>query len=111
LAGERLRQWLLRVLGVKKARHRPSHLEDRTYRLPTTAAFKSFQRGFVWKPTQVRDLAESLWCNYPIGSSLVWNSHGPPSSRIPIVTASRPTNQPLRLIDAREVMTRGERRT
>jgi uncharacterized protein with ParB-like and HNH nuclease domain len=20
-----------------------------------------FQRGFVWKPTQVRDLAESLW--------------------------------------------------
>ena len=36
-----------------------------------------FQRGFVWKATQVRDLAESLWFDYPIGSLLVWNSHGP----------------------------------
>ena len=26
-----------------------------------------FQRGFVWKTTQVRDLAESLWYDYPIG--------------------------------------------
>lgn len=32
-----------------------------------------FQRGFVWKSTQVRDLAESLWLDYPIGSLLVWN--------------------------------------
>jgi uncharacterized protein with ParB-like and HNH nuclease domain len=24
-----------------------------------------FQRGFVWKATQVRDLIESLWLNYP----------------------------------------------
>ena len=36
-----------------------------------------FQRGFVWKATQVRDLAESLWFDYPIGSLLVWNSRGP----------------------------------
>ncbi|MFH0939473.1 MAG: DUF262 domain-containing protein [Planctomycetota bacterium] len=36
-----------------------------------------FQRGFVWKPTQVRDLLESLWLDYPIGSLLVWNSSGP----------------------------------
>lgn len=33
-----------------------------------------FQRGFVWKATQVRDLVESLWLNYPIGSLLVWDS-------------------------------------
>lgn len=33
-----------------------------------------FQRGFVWKATQVRDLAESLWLEFPIGSLLVWNS-------------------------------------
>jgi hypothetical protein len=33
-----------------------------------------FQRGFVWKTTLVRDLAESLWYDYPIGSLLVWNS-------------------------------------
>jgi len=36
-----------------------------------------FQRGFVWKATQVRDLAESLWYDYPIGALLVWNSRGP----------------------------------
>lgn len=36
-----------------------------------------FQRGFVWTSTQVRDLAESLWLNYPIGSLLVWNSKEP----------------------------------
>lgn len=36
-----------------------------------------FQRGFVWKATQVRDLAESLWYDYPIGSLLVWNSRMP----------------------------------
>jgi hypothetical protein len=36
-----------------------------------------FQRGFVWKPTQVRDLVESLWYDYPIGSLLVWNSRSP----------------------------------
>lgn len=33
-----------------------------------------FQRGFVWKATQVRDLAESLWLNYPIGSVLIWDA-------------------------------------
>lgn len=36
-----------------------------------------FQRGFVWNSTQVRDLLESLWLDYPIGSFLVWNSAGP----------------------------------
>jgi hypothetical protein len=36
-----------------------------------------FQRGFVWKSTQIRDLLESLWLDYPIGSLLVWNSTGP----------------------------------
>lgn len=33
-----------------------------------------FQRGFVWKATQVRDLIESLWLNYPVGTLLVWDS-------------------------------------
>ncbi len=31
-----------------------------------------FQRGFVWKSPAVRDLAESLWLDYPIGSLLLW---------------------------------------
>jgi hypothetical protein len=31
-----------------------------------------FQRGFVWTPQKVRDLADSLWRGYPIGSLLLW---------------------------------------
>src|ERR1700730_8754062 len=40
-----------------------------------------FQRGFVWRPPKVRDLAESLWMEYPIGSFLVWNSPAPAKPR------------------------------
>jgi hypothetical protein len=29
-----------------------------------------FQRGFVWGPPKVRDLASSLWMEYPVGSFL-----------------------------------------
>ena len=39
-----------------------------------TWSIPEFQRGFVWKATQVRDLAESLWLGYPVGSLLLWNS-------------------------------------
>lgn len=42
-----------------------------------------FQRGFVWKPTQVKELAESLYRGFPIGSLLLWNSTGNVSSRGP----------------------------
>ncbi len=31
-----------------------------------------FQRSFVWKPNQVRDLAESLCDTFPIGTILCW---------------------------------------
>lgn len=41
-----------------------------------------FQRGFVWKPAQARDLAESLWLDYPIGSILIWNSRTGVQERI-----------------------------
>jgi hypothetical protein len=41
-----------------------------------------FQRGFVWKPTQVRDLAESLWMDFPVGSLLIWDSHDAVEERI-----------------------------
>jgi hypothetical protein len=44
------------------------HAVSHTWSVP------EFQRGFVWKATQVRDLAESLWLNYPIGNVLIWDS-------------------------------------
>jgi hypothetical protein len=31
-----------------------------------------FQRGFIWKPRQLCDLADSLYRDYPIGSLLLW---------------------------------------
>jgi hypothetical protein len=31
-----------------------------------------FQRGFIWKRRQVRDLADSLYRDYPMGSLLLW---------------------------------------
>ncbi|MGH8543562.1 MAG: GmrSD restriction endonuclease domain-containing protein [Gammaproteobacteria bacterium] len=33
-----------------------------------------FQRGFVWTPQKVRDLIDSLWRGYPVGSFLIWYS-------------------------------------
>ena len=41
-----------------------------------------FQRGFVWKATQVRDLAESLWLDFPVGSLLLWNSETHQEERV-----------------------------
>ncbi len=57
-----------------------------------------FQRGFVWKSTQVRDLAESLWLDYPIGSLLVWNSAQSTEERVAI-DAQRPS---LWLVDGQQ---------
>ncbi len=33
-----------------------------------------FQRQFVWQPSQVCGLADSLWRNYPVGALLLWRS-------------------------------------
>lgn len=54
-----------------------------------TWSIPEFQRGFVWKAVQVRDLAESLWLDYPIGSLLVWNS-GKPVEEHTALDAQRP---------------------
>lgn len=37
-----------------------------------------FQRGFVWTRKQVRNLMESLYEDYPIGSMLVWKTKADP---------------------------------
>jgi hypothetical protein len=33
-----------------------------------------FQRGFVWRSEQVRDLVDSLYRDYPVGSMLAWDA-------------------------------------
>jgi uncharacterized protein with ParB-like and HNH nuclease domain len=35
----------------------------------------AFQRGFVWDQTQISELLDSIYYNYPIGSILLWSSH------------------------------------
>ena len=60
-----------------------------------------FQRGFVWKTTQVRDLAESLWLDYPIGSLLVWNSEDHAEERV-VTDAQRPN---LWVVDGQQRVT------
>lgn len=37
-------------------------------------AIPEIQRPFVWKPTQVRDLMDSLYKGYPTGYIILWNS-------------------------------------
>lgn len=37
-------------------------------------AIPEIQRPFVWKTSQVRDLLDSLYKNYPIGYLIVWNN-------------------------------------
>lgn len=66
-----------------------------------TWSIPEFQRGFVWKATQVRDLAESLWLDYPIGSLLVWNSQKHAEERI-VRDAQRPT---LWVVDGQQRVT------
>jgi len=66
-----------------------------------TWSIPEFQRGFVWKATQVRDLAESLWLDYPIGSLLVWNSQKRTEERI-VRDAQRPT---LWVVDGQQRVT------
>jgi hypothetical protein len=40
-----------------------------------------FQRAFVWGPEKVKDLVDSLWRRYPIGTVLLWDSSGYTSPR------------------------------
>ena len=50
-----------------KAREIVEHAVSHSWSVP------EFQRGFVWKATQVRNLAEPLWLDYPIGNVLIWD--------------------------------------
>lgn len=65
------------------------------------------QRGYVWKPTQVAKLIDSLYREYPTGSFLFWKTSEAPVSRdFAIDGASpRPGIQPLYLLDGQQRLT------
>ena len=50
------------------------------------------QRAYVWKPTQVAKLIESLYRGYPSGSLLFWRTLETPETRA--VAANAPTAAP-----------------
>jgi len=51
--------------------HIVKHIDDATLGVLNVP---EFQRRFVWKPSKVRDLVDSLWRGYPIGTLLLWES-------------------------------------
>ncbi|MEU9887671.1 DUF262 domain-containing protein [Sphaerisporangium sp. NPDC051011] len=65
------------------------------------------QRGYVWKPTQVAKLVESLYRGYPTGSLLFWRTEEDPTTRrVAIGTAqAQPAVQPLYLLDGQQRLT------
>ena len=65
------------------------------------------QRAYVWKPTQVAKLIESLYRGYPSGSLLLWCAPEAPRTR-PMAgdaPSGTPTVQPLYLLDGQQRLT------
>lgn len=65
------------------------------------------QRGYVWKPTQVAKLIDSLYRGYPSGSLLFWKATETPETREVAIGASpdEPKVPPLYLLDGQQRLT------
>ena len=65
------------------------------------------QRKYVWKATQVRELIDSVYRDYPSGSILVWESDELPQVKEPNVVASSalPLGKRLLLLDGQQRIT------
>ncbi|MEU4537053.1 DUF262 domain-containing protein [Streptosporangium sp. NPDC023825] len=65
------------------------------------------QRGYVWKPTQVAKLIESLYRGYPSGSLLCWRTLEEPATRDVAIAGDQanPAVQPLFLLDGQQRLT------
>lgn len=56
-----------------------------------------FQRDFIWDPERVKLLAESLYCDYPVGSFLLWDSSNYQEAR-----AANSSQKPLWIVDGQQ---------
>ena len=65
------------------------------------------QREYVWKPTQVAKLMDSIYRGYPFGSLLFWQTDDMPEIREMAVTGldARPARPPLFLLDGQQRLT------
>lgn len=54
-------------------------------------ALPDMQREFIWENTQIRDLADSLYKNHPIGMILLWQTN--PDNNVPITAIDDTTQE------------------
>ncbi|WP_030490599.1 GmrSD restriction endonuclease domain-containing protein [Micromonospora chokoriensis] len=65
------------------------------------------QREYVWKPTQVAKLMDSIYRGYPFGSLLFWETDDVPETREMFVSGPEraPSKPPLFLLDGQQRLT------
>ncbi|MFI7609389.1 DUF262 domain-containing protein [Micromonospora sp. NPDC049366] len=65
------------------------------------------QREYVWKPTQVAKLMDSIYRGYPFGSLLFWETDDAPATRDMFVSGPEqaPSKPPLFLLDGQQRLT------
>jgi hypothetical protein len=65
------------------------------------------QRAYVWRPTQVAKLIDSMYRGYPVGSLLFWRADEAPASRALDVTNGSTASMfaPLYLLDGQQRLT------
>lgn len=54
-------------------------------------ALPDMQREFIWDNSQIRDLADSLYKNHPIGMVLLWQTN--PDDNVPITAIDDTTKE------------------
>jgi hypothetical protein len=66
----------------------------------------SIQRDYVWARTDVRDLLDSLYRNYPVGALLLWKTTlEPPFRKASVVQSAEAKHKPLYLLDGQQRLT------
>src|SRR5689334_1743312 len=65
------------------------------------------QRDYVWRPTQVAKLVDSLYRGFPCGSLLFWQADDAPITRDLMVSGQpgTPFRQPIYLLDGQQRLT------
>jgi hypothetical protein len=72
----------------------------------TEIRLPELQRSYVWRPTQVAKLVDSLYRGFPFGSLLFWQSDEAPVTRAMAVAATEaPIKPPLYLLDGQQRLT------
>ncbi|WP_432991168.1 GmrSD restriction endonuclease domain-containing protein [Dactylosporangium sp. CA-233914] len=73
----------------------------------TEIRLPELQRSYVWRPTQVAKLVDSLYQGFPFGSLLLWQSDEAPATRAMAVgeTPDLPFKPPVYLLDGQQRLT------